>query len=255
MRVSMIALFVGAFCLSTARAQDKSRVNVQDVLDKYVQAIGGKAAIQRITSRVSKGTLTVVNPYPACLNIEFDEKLPDRWAKFLTTACTQGLPVGSGGSNGKSSWRDSIFKDGPLAETESESELENVLTYPGLIFKFRELHPDLLLEERRIGKNDVYVLQDPKKDDARWYFDMHTGLLMAYTIGSIELDYLDYKRIDGLLVPHIQRQWSNDSLQTIIRFTEIKHNVPIEERRFSPPSQHGSLDLDNNIRPWLKPQR
>src|SRR5262249_42269234 len=38
-----------------------SAVTVDDVLDRYVKALGGREAIQRVTSQVAKGTITIPN--------------------------------------------------------------------------------------------------------------------------------------------------------------------------------------------------
>jgi len=49
---------------------------VRSILASYVQALGGRAAYQRVTSRVSRGSVTISG---ANIDIEQIAKAPDQW--------------------------------------------------------------------------------------------------------------------------------------------------------------------------------
>ena len=53
------------------------------ILDKYVAAVGGAAAVQKITSRVAKGTLTGMGPQPTA--VEIYAKAPDKRVSITHT--------------------------------------------------------------------------------------------------------------------------------------------------------------------------
>ncbi len=57
----------------------------------------------------------------------------------------------------------------------------------------------------------------------KFYFDVKTGLLLRQDNVFLE----DYKAVDGIMFPHTFR-----GADTIIKITEVKHNVAVEDARF-----------------------
>jgi photosynthetic reaction center cytochrome c subunit len=57
------------------------QVTADQVLDKYAQAVGGADALQKISSRVSKGKATVFGGHQ--FPVEVLVKSPDKWASYL----------------------------------------------------------------------------------------------------------------------------------------------------------------------------
>src|ERR1051326_25236 len=82
---------------------------VEQILDKYVQAIGGKAAVQAQTSRVMKGTLTVADINAKGM-IEIYSKAPN---KELTEVACDALGNTRTGFNGAVGWE---VEDGELKD-------------------------------------------------------------------------------------------------------------------------------------------
>ncbi len=74
MNLRITFLLLALVNLNSTRAQD-AIPTVDQILDKYVRAIGGKAAVEKITSRVMKGSLVApVGTAP----LEIYEKLPNK---------------------------------------------------------------------------------------------------------------------------------------------------------------------------------
>jgi outer membrane lipoprotein-sorting protein len=100
------------------------------------------------------------------------------------------------------------------------------------------------LIQYRDGTRETHVIEaTPAKGSAeRLYFDTQNGLLIRRDTmeeseeGKVPIRefLLDYKDVDGVKVPFTSRQGQGKVI-LIYRFTEIKHNVAIEDARFNKP--------------------
>ena len=101
--------------------------------------------------------------------------------------------------------------------------------------------------ERRLDGRDVYVLRGTTTAGKRetLYFDVETGLLVrrststATLVGTIpeQVDFADYREVDGLKLPFTIRVSAIDPNFSVVRkFTEIKLNVTIDPKRFNKPA-------------------
>jgi hypothetical protein len=98
----------------------------------------------------------------------------------------------------------------------------------------------------KIDGKDVYVLRGQGIDGKgeRLFFDAQTGLLLrritsiTTVVGLIpeQVDYEDYRDVDGMKLPFTIRITSIDSFYSSTRkFTQIKLNVPVDETKFNKP--------------------
>ena len=96
----------------------------------------------------------------------------------------------------------------------------------------------------KVGDRDAFVMEatPPEGYTETFYFDAETGLLLRrdYKLDSseglvtFETYYDDYRAVDGLKLPYTLRRVGPDGV-VILRFTEIKHNVELDDARFSKP--------------------
>jgi zinc protease len=213
---------------------------VDQILDKYVQAIGGRAAIEKLTSRAAKGTFEM----PAMgLNapVELYAKAPNRVA---TTINISGFGTVAEGYDGKTAWaRDPTSglreKGGvELATARLDAEFHKEL-------KLRELYPKMELKGReKVGEREAYVVlaTPPEGSAEKWYFDAESGLLVRSDVeregpqGKLPFEiYLeDYREVDGVKMPFTSRM-VNPSVSITIRLEEVKHNVAVDEAKFAKP--------------------
>jgi photosynthetic reaction center cytochrome c subunit len=95
----------------------------------------------------------------------------------------------------------------------------------------------------RVGSREAYVAV--ADIDARtkrlWYFDVATGLLLrdrtttetAFIPLQEQVDYEDYRRVDGVMLPFRMRISDGSPYSTSLRvFTRIKHDVKVEDSVF-----------------------
>ncbi len=210
------------------------------ILAKYTEALGGAAAVEKVKTRSMKGSWLTSNGIT--LGYEVYQSAPDRIYTILNTP-KQG--VIERGSNGKIAWEKS---------TRGLRELEGVeLSY---LRRYPDLFKDIKLQgqftrlsyggKEQIDGKDVYVLRGIGVDGKgeRLYFDAQTGLLVRRVtstttmVGLIpeQVDYEDYRDVDGMKLPFTIRVTSIDSFYNSTRkFTEIKLNVPVDETKFNKP--------------------
>jgi hypothetical protein len=99
----------------------------------------------------------------------------------------------------------------------------------------------------KLDGRDVYVITGvrPDKIRERLYFDAETGLLLRRVsyldtpVGVIpdEIDYEDYRDVDGVKVPFTVKIYTVGGVWSGTRkFTDVKLNAPLDATRFSKPA-------------------
>ena len=228
------------FAESAETAPTEARPTADQILARYTEALGGSAAIEKLKTRSMKGTWLTADGIT--LGYEVYQTAPDRLFTILNTP-KQG--VFERGFDGKTAWEKS---------SRGVRELEGTQ-----LFYFRR-YPDLFRDiklqgqftrisyggKEKIDGKDVQVLRGVGVDGKgeRLYFDAQTGLLVrritstTTVVGLIpeQVDYEDYREVDGMKVPFTIRITSIDSFWSSTRkFTEIKLNVPVDETKFNKP--------------------
>jgi zinc protease len=99
---------------------------------------------------------------------------------------------------------------------------------------------------QKLGERDAYVVEkatDTKNE--RYYFDSQTGLLLRkMTVSKTmlmpfpeQIDFEDYRDVDGVRVPFTIRYSAIDTFNSWTRtFTEIKRNAAVEDTLFAMPA-------------------
>lgn len=236
-----IAALVVFTLASVAAAQDAAAPSVDQILDKYVTALGGKANLEKITSRYYKGDVEIPEA-PAKGTVELFAKAPN---KVITIAEITGLGTFRDGFDGSVAW-----SDNPQAgmRTLEGQELEN--TRRGAEFysplKLREMYATITVKgKEKVGAREAWVLKATFGSNApdELAFDADSGLLIRAIRtrnsdqGPVtsEVYYDEYKLVDGVQVVTTQRRF-NPTFTVITRFTDFKHNVPIDDSKFAKPA-------------------
>ena len=111
--------------------------------------------------------------------------------------------------------------------------------------KFKTLYKTLaVVGQEPVGARPAWVILATPAEGAavRIYFDVGTGLMVRQTVtrdtpqGPIDVDiYLeDYRDVDGVKQPFTVRQVT-PMFTMVIRLTEIKHNVALDDAIFKRP--------------------
>jgi hypothetical protein len=245
------AILLGtALCFAAPQPQASAQPGVDDVLAHYVRALGGEAAFHKLSTRVMKGSIQA----PASGDtgsivpgtIEVDQKAPNKRVVLIN------FPGGGGdanGYNGTTGWYldpDEGPKDMEPAQVEA---LKPQVDFYREI-RLKELFPKIAFQgTAKVNGHDAYVLEAPHPNGGveKFYFDRTTGLLLRDETPvdvpdegrtTIVSDFDDYREVDGVKLPFSVHQTSPD-FEYIIKFTEIKQNVPIDDTKFNRPAGEG----------------
>ena len=114
------------------------------------------------------------------------------------------------------------------------------------VIKLKESYTQkTLIGRERVGEREAYVIEVTPTNGKpeKLFFDTLTGLLIRSRVefktafGSIseETDFEDYRDVAGVKLPFTIRLSKLDS-GFIRKFTEIKHNLPIDNVMFNMPA-------------------
>ncbi len=214
--------------------------SADEILDKYVSAIGGDAAWRKLNSRVSKGTIEI----PAMSlsgTVEVHEKAP---ASSLAVVNLGGATF-QRGFDGTTAWSDDP-QNGlrTLSGAEAEDSKRQADFYHQL--NLRKYYSKWKVTgTEKVGDHDVYALEatSTSGDVDKMYFDTKSGLLVRAitTVHSpqgdqvIQADLSDYRDTDGIKLPFSVHQSAAQADYTIT-FSEIHHNVALSDGQFAKPA-------------------
>jgi photosynthetic reaction center cytochrome c subunit len=225
---------------------------VEDVFSKYTQALGGMAAIGKITSLVEKGTVEMLVPAPpqpqgtppvpsaiGTVPAEVDRKLP---GKAVVSVQFPGRAPNMMGFDGMIGWHGTPLREDTGGEL---ALLQGFAEFPPAL-KFKEDHPRVQVDAmEKIGDRDAYRVVGQRPDGSaidRLYFDAQTGLLLrSYTtmqsvLGAFpeEVNYDDYRDVSGVKVPFTVRLVSAQGNRTY-KWAQVDVNTPVADSRFTKP--------------------
>jgi hypothetical protein len=231
------------------RAAIASPQTVDDIVEKHLAAQGGRAALEKNTSRITTGTITASTPGgDVSGSIEIYSKAPNKSrtaAKIDASQFGIGQIVQEQRFDGTTGYViDSLQGNRDLTGDQLETARAN--TFPSPLLKYKDAGAKLeLLGREKVGERDAFVLKmTPKAGPAsRMFFDAETYLLVKSIIsvnvpqlGDVEQTTLisDYRDVDGLKIPY--KVQSVNQFQTVtITFTKVEQNAPIDDKMFAKP--------------------
>src|ERR1051325_8816809 len=214
--------------------------SADEIFSKYAAAIGGQTAIDKLKSRLAKGTVAQANGNS--FQFELTQAAPDKFYLLVTT------PQGTveRGFNGQVGWE----KTARGIREVTGAELVNFKAANGLftLLKLKEQYskPPRVRKDK-LGDRDVYIVDGTTTDNRRMrlYFDATSGLLLRRTttmstiVGIIpdQIDLEDYREADGLKFPFTARAATLElgNPTSTRTFTEIKLNAPVDQSKFNMP--------------------
>jgi photosynthetic reaction center cytochrome c subunit len=222
-----------------AEAKENAGPAADQLLDKYVQAVGGAAAIDKITSRVMKGTIDFGGK---SLPIDIYSKDPDQRISF--THMPEGDSVTA--FNGHEGWLGTPGR--PLREMHgSDLDGASIDADLHLATHLKPMFSEMRVRgTEKIGDHEAYVVvgQREGKPPIELYFDEQSGLLVrlvrfgdsALGLLPTQIDYADYRDTNGVKMPY---RWTlaRPSGRFTIQVSEVKQNVPVDDAKFVKPAE------------------
>jgi photosynthetic reaction center cytochrome c subunit len=218
--------------------------SADQILDKYIQALGGAARTSALTSFAATGTYQGYGD-PAKRAVDVLARAPRQRATIVHG------PDGDSSTiyDGRAGWIAAPTTERPVSVLALAggdliaARLEAALSFP---WRLKET-----LTQWRVGlpatidDRDVQVVQaiSAGRTLATFYFDTTSGLLlrlMRYAdspVGRIPMqtDYADYREVSGVKMPF---RWTATWLdgRSTIELTEVRPNVAIAPARFARPA-------------------
>ena len=236
--VSIVVVGLVAACAALT-AQTPALPTVDQVLEKYLTAMGGQAAFDKITSRTAKATIEIPD-MGITGTMTITEKAPN---KAMVVVEIAQMTVREG-TDGVVAW-----DENPQTGMREKTGLELAEYKRGSIFnietKLKTAYPKMNVTGRDTvnGRPALVIDAIPEQGSiVKIFFDSETGLILKQA-GSRETPegpitfesfYDDYRTIDGIKQPHTLRQVTS-RFTSVIRITEMKHNVPVDDALFRKP--------------------
>ena len=216
------------------------------ILDKYMQALGGAQRLAGLTSFVATGSSIGYGEFGGDGDFTIYAKAPNQRTTFITFKDHPDRGDSVWAFDGRTGWIKTprgLLSDYELIGEELDGErLEAQLAFPGQIKT--ALNNWRVGLRRTIEDKDYIVLQGsgPRGLLATLYFDQNTGLLRrmvrygASPVGRVptQIDYSDYRDVGGIKFPFEYRfSWLDGRWTAKIK--DIKTNVAIDAAKFGRP--------------------
>jgi hypothetical protein len=211
-------------------------VPIDDVLNKYVTALGGRAALEKIDSLTLTGTLE--NRAGQKLPFTIEQKRPGKYRETV-----QGTTVSTKAFDGTAGW----MQTGPAPVDFAGFRLQEAtrLADLGLPLAIKDRYQGLRgARAPQIDGKDVVAMSGNVAADVTetLSFDPASGLLLRRQIvthtpvGNLteEVDYSDYRDVGGVKLPFQIKRLSWE-VRDYLTVTDAKPNAQIDDARFTKP--------------------
>lgn len=238
--MALISIAVQAQAPAPAKA-DEAAPTIDQILDKYVAALGGKAAIEKVSSRITTGTMDI-----PVANISGSFKTQSKAPNMSSlSADLPGFGVLTQGFDGSVAWENNPIQGlrertgAELADTKLDAEFYRDL-------KLKQLYPKMELSgKEKVGERTAYlVIATPAEGSTeKFYFDVESGLLIRQDSerespeGKVPVQIFveDYRDVDGIKIPFRIRQVL-PQFEMMLKISEVKHDGPVDDAAFKKPS-------------------
>jgi photosynthetic reaction center cytochrome c subunit len=218
--------------------------SAEQILDKYIDALGGTQTVAKLTSFVAKGTYTGFDTDFAKVPVEIYAKAPGLRTTVVHTLAGDNTTT----YDGEQAWVAAVDKPVPLMPL-TGGDLEGAradadLSFPARIKEsftnWRSGFPAITINDRPV---QVIEGTTPGGSPVKLYFDKESGLLVRQVrynntiigLTPTHVEYSDYRLVNGVKVPfHWTVTWVDG--QSTTDLSSVQANVPIDGAKFARPA-------------------
>jgi hypothetical protein len=222
-----------------------------EIIEKHIAASGGRAALSKLTSRASSGTISLTTPVGEIKGtIEVYNKKPNKsrtLIKIDAAALGGGQIINDQRFDGTTGYVIDSF-NGNREITGEQLEAMKMGAFPTPLLTYKEAGTTAVLGNKEtVGTAETYVIQFTPKagPGVRVFIDVQSFMLVKTIVtinvpqlgGPIEqvVEFSDFREVDGLKIPYLTK--SSNPVQTVTAvMTAVKHNVEIDDSSFSRPA-------------------
>ncbi len=242
-RLAVALIVVGYAHVAWAQTAD-------EIIEKVIAASGGRAALGKLKSRASAGTITLMTPAGDVSGTVEIWNAPPNKSRSLIKADLTSLGAGQlvldQRFDGTSAYAlDSLQGNRDITGNQLDNLRNNSFPTPLLNYKQQGTSATLNGKEK-VGTRDAYVIVfEPTSGSAvRQYIDAETFLPLRVVVKvnvpqlgqDLEQtsDLSDYRDVDGIKIP-FRIQASSTVQSYTIEIAKVEHNVVIDDALFSKP--------------------
>jgi hypothetical protein len=217
------------------------QASADQILDKYVNALGGAERLATLTSLVARGTYSGFNTGGVDVPVEIYARSPDQRTTIIRTR--EGDSVKT--YDGRNGWVAEPWRPLPLMALTggnlAGARIEAIMSFPAGI---RQAFNQWQAGSATIDDRPVQIVQGTRTGQlpVNLYFD-ESGLLVRLVrwnrtaVGTVptQIDYADYREVAGVKLPFRTIVTWTDG-QNTIALSEVRSNVPIDLARFARPT-------------------
>jgi hypothetical protein len=216
----------------------KPTETIDQVVDKYIQAVGGHTALAQATTRVMKGTATTRDLQSVPVTVQ--EKSTGEFRIDIETKPAPTIRA----SDGKVAW----VQNGPNVRDADglRAQVATRLADFGLPLRLKQRYQNLTVSRYSSVDSTETILVTGRPAPTtieQLHFDRQNGLLLRRLVltqtgfGNLveQIDYSDYRDASGVKMPYQVRYASWDEVLTE-KFSSIALNAPIDDAQFAKPS-------------------
>ncbi|MDA1183443.1 MAG: photosynthetic reaction center cytochrome c subunit family protein [Acidobacteria bacterium] len=215
---------------------------VEEILDRYLEAVGGVEAATAMTGWVARGTYSGYGPEGTPRPVEIYARAPNQKTIVIREP---GAGDNTTTFSGTAAWHSAPFRPYDVLELH-EAELESARAEAELTFpvNIKQVLTGMRASDDFIDGRILKVVQGFKGAAiVTMYFDEETGLMTRLVRSTpspvgrlpVRIDYSDYRDVAGLMMPF---RWTTTWLDGRSNFElrEVEPNVAIPPSLFARPA-------------------
>jgi photosynthetic reaction center cytochrome c subunit len=216
--------------------------SADQILDRYLQALGGTAQLARLSSFTAKGTYSGFDTAFKDVPVDIYAKAPNQRTWIIHMAEGDSRRV----FDGRNGWWAGPDGPAPIETLTSGNldryRLEAIVAFPAGI---KQAFSRWKVGRTAIDDRPVRIVQGTNAGllPVNLYFDTMSGLLVRWVrwnetpVGPVptEINYDDYRDVAGVKMPFT---WtvSQTYMQMTIKLSAIQANVPVDAAMFAQPA-------------------
>lgn len=248
--ISRFRIATPALLLLAAAAFAADDIKPEAILDKYIEATGGRAAYEKIKTEVATGTLEITSIGLSGTLTSY-RAAPDK--SYTLIEFSGGVGKAEEGSDGQVAWAVNGMQ-GPRIKEGDERAVALRRDAFNADLRWRDFYKkaDLAGNADVAGKPCYKLVLTPNQgaDETR-YYDKSSSLLVKVVLpittpegaATAEISLSDYRDEGGILVPHTITQ-TIPGADILVKIESVKHNPEIAANRFDLPAEIKALTAD-----------
>ncbi len=239
--LTLTVTVVVALQTTAALAQNAKLPAAEDIIEKSIEAMGGREAMEKIHNRVSKGTFEIAGQGLKGAMTTYEAAPNKQYVRIEL----KDIGTIESGTDGIVHWESNAMT-GPRVLEGPEKALNARLTRFNAALYWKELYQ----KAECVGVEDVderpcyEVVFTPEEGepetayyDRKSYMPRKTVLMVQTPMGAIPMEAVatDYRSVDDVQLPFKVTQTIAGVQQIIVTVESVEHNVDIPADRFALP--------------------